>query len=421
MSVLKFKAYIYLAIMVLFLPSFLLSQTNKICGITLDDVDNSTSTSKLNNIKNSLSALPIKPTTRIVYYPTDSKPTTPNPTEFDVVTTKLKPVSYIMGQILDSWYWDSKNCAGFNHDNVLARSQAFINNATLKANVDMWEIGNEVNGEWLFNNNYKEVQRTVYDVSVFARAAGVKTVLTLFYNTINCTTDSAHIMMNWVKSLLATYPSIVNNLDYILISYYWDPCEDAPPNWQNIFNSLHQYFPKSKLGMGECGWVANTNSAKKLACINSFYSMNLTVPGATYVIGNFFWTYQEDCIKTYATNKYWLAIKNNVAKWPAGLPLAPEQQEQTQSSKESKDFNVETYPNPFNPTTSIKYSVPVDGNISVKVFDVTGRMVADLFTCYKSAGVYTEKFDGSNLSSGMYYLRIENQGKFIVQKLTLIK
>jgi hypothetical protein len=84
-------------------------------------------------------------------------------------------------------------------------------------------------------------------------------------------------------------------------------------------------------------------------------------------------------------------------------------------------FEVSNYPNPFNPTTNIQYSLPKDGNVTVKIFDITGRNIAEVYSGYRAAGTYTEKFDRSNLSSGIYFLRVENQGISIVRKISLIK
>jgi len=388
------------------------------CGVTLDNVENSTSTSTITNIKNSLIALPRRPTIRIVYFPKDASPLTPNPTDFDQVTSNLKTVADVMGQILDSWYWDPGNMPGFNHDNVLARSQAFMNNATLAAKVDYWEIGNEANGEWLFSNNYSEVQRTVNDVAVYAKSINKKTVLTLFYNVLNCTSDTNHLMMPWVNRLLATYPGIATKIDYVLISYYYDPCEgNTSPNWQSIFTTLHAKFPNSKLGMGECGWTAGGNvTQSKITTLTNFYSMNFA-PTLPYIIGNFYWTYQEDCVSGYATNQYWLAIKNQVQLWPPDTTMTNIGYNNTVPEK----FEVSNYPNPFNPTTNIQYSLPKDGNVTVKIFDMTGRNIAEVYSGFRTAGTYTEKFDGSKLSSGIYFLRVENQGISIVRKISLIK
>jgi len=85
----------------------------------------------------------------------------------------------------------------------------------------------------------------------------------------------------------------------------------------------------------------------------------------------------------------------------------------------------DNYPNPFNPVTKINYELPVDGNVSIVIFDVTGREIASLVNDKKRAGYYTLEFDGSSIASGMYFYRIIAEGlgeKFIqTKKMLLIK
>jgi hypothetical protein len=63
------------------------------------------------------------------------------------------------------------------------------------------------------------------------------------------------------------------------------------------------------------------------------------------------------------------------------------------------------YPNPFNPTTTIRYQLSAAGNVSLKIYDMLGREVAVLAEGMKEAGYYTANFDGSKLASGVYFTR----------------
>lgn len=85
----------------------------------------------------------------------------------------------------------------------------------------------------------------------------------------------------------------------------------------------------------------------------------------------------------------------------------------------------QNYPNPFNPSTKINFNLPVDGKVSLKLFDISGREVMTLLNETKSAGYYTVNFNGANLSSGIYFYRISvdgNGSSFIsTKKMTLIK
>jgi hypothetical protein len=81
----------------------------------------------------------------------------------------------------------------------------------------------------------------------------------------------------------------------------------------------------------------------------------------------------------------------------------------------------QNYPNPFNPVTKIKYSVPYSTLISLKVYNLLGQEVAILVEGKKQVGTYTVFFDGSGLSSGVYYYRLETNEFTNTKKLLLLK
>jgi hypothetical protein len=91
-------------------------------------------------------------------------------------------------------------------------------------------------------------------------------------------------------------------------------------------------------------------------------------------------------------------------------------------------FLGQNYPNPFNPVTTIKYGIPKTSNVLIRVYDVLGNEVSTLVNEKKNAGVHTASFNASNLSSGVYFYKIEvrqagsSTGNFTdVKKMVLIK
>ncbi|HZW38653.1 MAG TPA: T9SS type A sorting domain-containing protein [Ignavibacteriaceae bacterium] len=87
----------------------------------------------------------------------------------------------------------------------------------------------------------------------------------------------------------------------------------------------------------------------------------------------------------------------------------------------NKFFISQNYPNPFNPSTRIKYDVPKKGFISIKVYNILGKDIAQLVNEEKNAGAYVVEFDGSRLSSGIYFYQIQ-AGEFIeTKKMVLMK
>jgi hypothetical protein len=79
------------------------------------------------------------------------------------------------------------------------------------------------------------------------------------------------------------------------------------------------------------------------------------------------------------------------------------------------------YPNPFNPSTSISFSLPRAGEVELKVFDVTGRRVQTLADQRLEAGEHRMSFDGAALPSGIYFARVEAGSFSQTQKLMLVK
>jgi hypothetical protein len=85
-------------------------------------------------------------------------------------------------------------------------------------------------------------------------------------------------------------------------------------------------------------------------------------------------------------------------------------------------FNLEqNYPNPFNPTTIIKYSLPEQTNVQLKIFNILGQEVATLVNEEKSAGNYTVSFDAKNLSSGVYFYKLQAEKYSQTNKMLLIR
>jgi hypothetical protein len=82
---------------------------------------------------------------------------------------------------------------------------------------------------------------------------------------------------------------------------------------------------------------------------------------------------------------------------------------------------LENFPNPFNPSTNISFSIPSDGFVRLSVFDITGRLIRTLVSEFKTAGKYNVKFDGSSLASGVYFSRLEVNGAAHTKRITMLK
>ncbi|MGD1045464.1 MAG: T9SS type A sorting domain-containing protein [Bacteroidota bacterium] len=82
---------------------------------------------------------------------------------------------------------------------------------------------------------------------------------------------------------------------------------------------------------------------------------------------------------------------------------------------------LQNVPNPFNPTTTIYYSIVEPGNVELKVYDCLGREVETLVNSYKNAGTYSVNFNASRLASGVYFYKIQSEKNVSVKKMLLLK
>jgi hypothetical protein len=81
----------------------------------------------------------------------------------------------------------------------------------------------------------------------------------------------------------------------------------------------------------------------------------------------------------------------------------------------------QNYPNPFNPTTKIRFELPVDGIVTIKMFDIFGQEITTILDEFKKANVYEVEFNGSNLASGVYIYRLQANSYLESKIMVLLK
>lgn len=93
-----------------------------------------------------------------------------------------------------------------------------------------------------------------------------------------------------------------------------------------------------------------------------------------------------------------------------------------------QDYSLlQNFPNPFNPTTTIRYALPFDSRVTIKIYNVLGQVVKWLKEEVTSAGNYEVQFNSDNLSSGIYFYRINaesiqgNEKYSSIKKMILLK
>ena len=258
------------------------SNPDTVYGVTVDQVTDTA------GIVDSLSKLAFKPTARIVF---DEGVAATNYTN---AASQIHNVSNVMGEILDSFYMKDITAANYQ-----ARTKEYMD--TLGNNVDIWEVGNEINGEWL--GSTPDVVAKMNAAYTEVKSQGKKAALTLYYNQ-DCYANASNEMFTWAQANVSS--EMKQGLDYVWISYYEDDCNNLQPDWPTVFKKLAAMFPNSKVGFGESG---TKFADRKEAYINRYYDMVIDVP--QYVGGYFWWYFYQDCVPS--TKPLW-AVFNNAIK-----------------------------------------------------------------------------------------------------------
>ena len=87
----------------------------------------------------------------------------------------------------------------------------------------------------------------------------------------------------------------------------------------------------------------------------------------------------------------------------------------------ARSFALTSYPNPFNPATEIRFTLPQSARVALRVYDIAGRQVAVLADGLHAAGEHRAHFDGADLPSGLYFARLDAGSYRATQKLMLLK
>jgi len=193
---------------------------------------------------------------------------------------------------------------------------------------------------------------------------------------------------------------------------------DVTLNW---LPSMDDYTPQSSLtynirigsSPGESNvlnpMAIENNGFRKLMTIgNSNFETEWTIMGLE--VGIYYWSVQA------IDGAMAGSVFSQEGMFTIGSVLSSE------NESPPNEFKLEqNYPNPFNPSTKIKFSLPNESFVSLKVYDVLGKKVTTLINKEKSAGFYEVSFNGANLTSGVYFYKIE-AAKFVqTKKMILIK
>ena len=276
-------------------------------GVTVADDKDIRTTSYLNNVLTSLGNLSVTPTVRIVYTLEGSNSNKgAAASTYLSATQSIKQKGYVLGQPVDSSYMFC-----FDETSHTARWNDYVN--TMGTSVDMWEVGNEINGNWLDNSDPStitgqtcpwtvpntveaDVVTKMIDAYNIVKGAGKAAELTLYYEpNPGCDTSlpAQYDPMTWVDANVPA--NMKTGMDYVLVSFYQDNCPSYTPDWNTIFANINSRFPNAKLGIGEWGYSkAKPAKAALTTLIQEGYSIwpNVT----NWAGGGFYWEFGLDAV-----------------------------------------------------------------------------------------------------------------------------
>ncbi|HVO76317.1 MAG TPA: carboxypeptidase regulatory-like domain-containing protein [Ignavibacteriaceae bacterium] len=261
---------------------------------------------------------------------------------------------------------------------------------------------------------------------------------------------------DWIESTTgydgAYYLRDIKDGDYILLFYkencisrfytnYYETCGE----WEDAFifrldggehiSDLFTYLePMSPIGGQILGSIYNNSSSSisgtLISAVDSAgntVSSSISVFNGKYLIpslknGNY--TLKASKIG-YQTSQYSEKVNIDLNSKPVvdGINIYINLTDVNEAEKIIPEFYKlsQNYPNPFNPSTIINYEIPSSGLVTLKIYDVLGREVKTLVSEVKNPGRYNVKFDGSNLSSGLYFYRITTNNFTETKKMLMLK
>jgi hypothetical protein len=138
------------------------------------------------------------------------------------------------------------------------------------------------------------------------------------------------------------------------------------------------------------------------------YYPNGTRPGMSIILGFPFETIYPQSLRTQLLGR----ILNYF-----GIISAVRQDESTPTT-----FALyQNYPNPFNPTTTIRYVLPSDSFVVIRVFNALGQCIDKMVDARQSAGLHSVSWNASHIPSGIYFYRLEANNRFETKKMLVVK
>jgi len=246
------------------------------------------------------------------------------------------------------------------------------------------------------------------------------------------------VELSLTENQLTMLPNSLENLDNLInLQVVLNQLTSLPENIGNMTHLEYLNLSRNNINSLPQG-MGNMNNLKILDLHSNQLSGevpseigNLTNLTSLNLSLNQFTTITDGICNIYSNLDPFLIYQNNICP-PYPECLTEEdigEQDTTNCSTMSIIDNLKPtiynlsspYPNPFNPTTTISFSIPQSDLVSLNIYDITGKLVTTLINEQLNIGYHSINWDGTNQSSGMYFVRMESEEYVKTQKLLLVK
>lgn len=264
------------------------------------------------DLADAVAAHSVAPAVRVVLDPG------PKPEAYRPAIEALRPHAWLIGLLLDS-----SAMKRLTPDQVAARADAYL--SLYGDRIDLWEIGNELNGSWVGKTPEEIDAKVQAAFDVVKGRYGKRTAITLnYWSGPDCYAKPWEATLAFAQQMPR---AVRDGTDYLLLSIYETACEPAQhPSAAEIGDMLAQLgalFPNAKLGIGEIGAQGTSDGLPrdpsrrtKRLIAETYYGMDAQLRahlGERYVGGYFWWYYAEDAVPRRKPKSLWPALDRLLA------------------------------------------------------------------------------------------------------------
>ncbi|MCB0743372.1 MAG: glycosyl hydrolase 53 family protein [Ignavibacteriae bacterium] len=275
------------------------------------------------------------------------------------------------------------------------------------------QIGNEVNNGMLWEDGKASVSMSNFASMIKSGYNAVKDVDSTIHVIVHLSNGHDNGLYRWM------FDGLKNNgakWDIIGMSVYpywaelpWQ--EDNEKSLSTMKDIIARY--NTKIMVCETGYLYN-----KPIEANQFLLDLIEKTKSVNGLGVFYWEPES-----YNKNGYQLGAWDPITKQPtvaldAFLGINPTS---VKDEQELYNYKLDIYPNPFNPKTTITYSVPNLSSISINIYNMLGEEIAQLVNGEQSPGTHNLTWNANNIPSGVYFCKIEASDYLNIKKVILLK